>query len=324
MTGGSGANPPPPPAQGATEARGLSNSALEHLPPLRDVIARHGLAADKRLGQNFILDLNLTRRIARAAGVAGDVALGPSSGPLPLAGRCVIEVGPGPGGLTRALLLEGASHVIAIERDPRCRPALDEIIAATGDRLRVIDGDALKMDWRALSATLPSPPVIVANLPYNIATQLLVNWLESSPWPPWYSGMVLMFQKEVAERIVAEPDSKAYGRLAVIAQWRTRPKIVFTLKPEAFTPPPKVDSAIVAFAPRSEPAPACDVTMLGRVTAAAFGQRRKMLRQSLKALTPDPEPLLAAAGIAGTLRAEVLTVADFARLTLVFQKLAKG
>ena len=309
---------------GGANAGGVSFSGVECLPPLREVIRTHGLAADKRLGQNFILDLNLTRRIARAAGANGDVALGGTSAGLPLAGRSIIEIGPGPGGLTRALLLEGAARVIAIERDPRCRPALDKIIAVSDGRLSVIDGDALAMDWRALAATLPSQPVIVANLPYNIATQLLINWLEVSPWPPWYSGMVLMFQKEVAERIVAEPDSKAYGRLAVIAQWRTRPKLLFTLKPEAFTPPPKVESAIVAFTPRPEPLPACDVMMLGRVTASAFGQRRKMLRQSLKALTPDPEPLLAAAGIAGTLRGEVLTVSDFARLALVFQKLARG
>lgn len=298
-------------------------SGLMSLPPLRDVIRTYGLAADKRLGQNFILDLNLTRRIARAAGASGDVAVGAALGTLPLAGRSVIEIGPGPGGLTRALLLEGAAHVTAIERDPRCRPALDEIAAASNGRLSIIDGDALTMDWRALASALPSPPLIVANLPYNIATQLLINWLEADPWPPWYAGMLLMFQKEVAERIVAEPGGKAYGRLAIIAQWRTRPKMLFTLQPEAFTPPPKVESAIVAFHPRAEPLPACDVMVLGRVTAAAFGQRRKMLRQSLKALTPDPEPLLAAAGIAGTLRGEVLTVADFARLSNVFAKLRR-
>lgn len=307
-----------------TPGPGAPLTLLEQLPPLRDVIRTHGLAADKRLGQNFILDLNLTRRIARAAGWRGDADLGSAAGALPLAGRTVIEIGPGPGGLTRALLLEGAAGVVAIERDPRCRPALDEIAVSSDGRLRVIDGDALVMDWRALAASLPTPPVIVANLPYNIATQLLINWLEADPWPPWYSGMVLMFQKEVAERIVAEPGSKAYGRLAVIAQWRTRPKLLFTLKPEAFTPPPKVESAIVAFEPRAEPLPACDVGVLGRITAAAFGQRRKMLRQSLKALTPDPEPLLAATGIAGTLRGEVLTVADFARLAAVFAKLARG
>lgn len=296
-------------------------TALDQLPPLRDVIKTHGLAADKRLGQNFILDLNLTRRIARAAGNRGDAAVGRDSEARPLLGKSIVEIGPGPGGLTRALLLEGAAHVTAIERDPRCRPALDEIAAACDGRLTIIDGDALAMDWRALAATLPSPPAIVANLPYNIATQLLIDWLEADPWPPWYSGMVLMFQKEVAERIVAEPDSKTYGRLAVIAQWRTRPKLLFTLPPTAFTPPPKVESAIVAFTPRAEPMPACDVRILGRVTAAAFGQRRKMLRQSLKALTPDPEPLLAAAGIAGTLRGEVLTIADFARLANVVARM---
>ena len=294
------------------------------LPPLGEVIRRHGLAADKRLGQNFILDLNLTRRIARAAASLSDGAMGQAANPAPLAGRSIIEIGPGPGGLTRALLLEGASQVIAIERDPRCRPALDEIVGASAGRLSIIAGDALAMDWHSLAASLPTKPVIAANLPYNIATQLLINWLEADPWPPWYSGMLLMFQKEVAERIVAAPGSKAYGRLAVIAQWRTRPKLLFTLKPEAFTPAPKVDSAIVAFAPRALPEPVCDVAMLGRVTAAAFGQRRKMLRQSLKALTPDPEPLLAAAGLAGTLRGEVLTVADFARLAAIAAKLPKA
>ena len=299
-------------------------SPLWNLPPLRDVIRTHGLAADKKLGQNFILDLNLTRRIARAAGIGGDAVVGGASGALPLAGRTVVEIGPGPGGLTRALLMEGAAHVTAIERDPRCRPALDEIAAVSDGRLHVIDGDALAMDWHALARALPQPPLIVANLPYNIATQLLINWLEAEPWPPWYAGMLLMFQKEVAERIVAQPGSKTYGRLAVIAQWRTRPKLVFTLPPEAFTPQPKIESAIVAFLPRAQALPACDVMVLGRVTAAAFGQRRKMLRQSLKALTPDPEMLLEAAGIAGTLRGEVLTVADFARLANVFQKMPRN
>ena len=298
-------------------------SAIAALPPLSAVIRQHGLAADKRLGQNFILDLNLTRRIARAAASLSDAAMGHAASPSPLAGRSIVEIGPGPGGLTRALLLEGAAHVIAVERDPRCRPPLDDIVVASAGRLSIIEGDALAMDWRALAATLPSKPIIAANLPYNIATQLLINWLEADPWPPWYGGMLLMFQKEVAERIVAEPGSKAYGRLAVIAQWRTRPKLLFTLKPEAFTPAPKVDSAIVAFTPRATPEPVCDVGMLGRVTAAAFGQRRKMLRQSLKAFTPDPEPLLAAAGLAGTLRGEVLTVADFARLAAIAAKLPK-
>lgn len=293
------------------------------LPPLRDVISRFGLAADKRLGQNFILDLNLTRRIARAAAGVFEARSHGQSDALPLAGRAIVEIGPGPGGLTRALLLEGASEVIAVERDSRCRPALDEIKAASAGRLKIVEGDALTVDWRVLASQLPSPPTIVANLPYNIATQLLIGWLESDPWPPWYAGMVLMFQKEVAERIVAEPGSKAYGRLAVISQWRTRPRLLFTLKPEAFTPAPKVDSAVVSFAPRAEPMPRCDVRVLGRVTAAAFGQRRKMLRQSLKALTPEPEVLLNATGIAGTLRGEALAVSDFARLAAVFEKLSQ-
>ncbi len=297
--------------------------AVHALPPLRDVIRTHGLAADKRLGQNFILDLNLTRRIARAAGPHGDKAQRSAAASLPLAGRSVIEIGPGPGGLTRALLLEGADHVLAVERDPRCLPALAEIAAASGDRLTVIDGDAMAMDWPALVSRLPSKPVVAANLPYNIATQLLIGWLETTPWPPWFSGMVLMFQKEVAERIVAEPDSKAYGRLAVIAQWRCEAHMLFTLPPDAFTPPPKVSSAIVSFTPRAQPLPACDVHILGRVTAAAFGQRRKMLRQSLKTLTPDPEPLLSATGIDGTRRGETLTVSDFARMAAVFEKLGR-
>lgn len=278
------------------------------LPPLREVIRDLGLAAKKSLGQNFILDLNLTRRIARAAG--------------PLQGRSVIEVGPGPGGLTRALFLEGAERVIAVERDERCRPALEAIAAHYPDRLTVEFGDALEADWPRLAALGAPEPVIAANLPYNVATLLLVGWLESEPWPPWYARMVLMFQKEVAERIVAEPDTKAYGRLAVLAQWRTRPRLLFTLKPEAFTPPPSVASAVVEFTPIDAPSPACSVKTLGQVTGAAFGQRRKMLRQSLRSLLPEPEPLLEAAGIASTLRGEVLTVRDFARLAYVFERWA--
>jgi 16S rRNA (adenine1518-N6/adenine1519-N6)-dimethyltransferase len=292
------------------------------LPPLRDVIRTHGLAADKRLGQNFILDLNLTRRIARAASPHGDKLQRSALAGLPLAGRSVIEIGPGPGGLTRALLLEGADHVLAVERDRRCLPALTELADASGGRLTIVEGDALAVDWPALVRDLPSKPVIAANLPYNIATQLLIGWLETTPWPPWFSGMTLMFQKEVAERIVAEPDSKAYGRLAVISQWRSEPRLLFTLPPEAFTPPPKISSAIVTFAPRAEPMPVCNVHLLGRVTAAAFGQRRKMLRQSLKALVPDPEVLLSATGIDGTRRGETLTVSDFARMAAVMEKLA--
>jgi 16S rRNA (adenine1518-N6/adenine1519-N6)-dimethyltransferase len=277
------------------------------LPPLGEVVRALELSARKSLGQNFILDLNLTRRIARAAG--------------PLAGRTAVEVGPGPGGLTRALFLEGAERVVAVERDARCRPALEAIAARYPGRLEVHFADALEADWLALAAGSGPKPVIAANLPYNIATLLLVGWLEADPWPPWYERMVLMFQKEVAERIVAGPGSKAYGRLAVIAQWRTRPRLLFTLKPDAFTPPPAVASAVVEFVPVERPSPECSVTSLGRVTAAAFGQRRKMLRQSLKPLRPDPEALLAAAGIESTLRGEALAVRDFARLAYVLERL---
>jgi 16S rRNA (adenine1518-N6/adenine1519-N6)-dimethyltransferase len=279
------------------------------LPPLGQVIRSLELSARKSLGQNFILDLNLTRRIARAAG--------------PLERKTVVEIGPGPGGLTRALFLEGAERVIAVERDERCRPALDAIAQLYPGRLDVRYGDALDADWKRLAAGSSGKPVITANLPYNIATLLLVGWLESEPWPPWYARMVLMFQKEVAERIVAVPDTKAYGRLAVIAQWRTCPRQLFTLKPEAFTPPPSVASSVVEFTPIDRPAPECSVKTLAQVTAAAFGQRRKMLRQSLKSLMREPEPLLAAAGIAPTLRGEALTVHDFARLAYVFQRLPR-
>ena len=287
---------------------GSSNaSGPDGLPPLREVIRVHDLAAKKSLGQNFILDLNLTRRIARAAG--------------PLEGRTVVEVGPGPGGLTRALLLEGARRVIALERDERCLPALAEIAERYPGRLEVHHGDALDADWRRLLDASGEKAVIAANLPYQVATRLLIGWLESEPWPPWYDRMVLMFQKEVAERIVATPATKAYGRLAVISQWRCNARLVLTLPPAAFTPPPKVSSAVVEFTPRADPQPACNVKTLGRVTAAAFGQRRKMLRQSLKALGHDPEALLAAAGIAPQLRGEQLRVADLARLAYVLDRM---
>ena len=278
------------------------------LPPLREVIAHLGLTAKKSLGQNFILDLNLTRRIARAAG--------------DLAGRTVVEIGPGPGGLTRALLLEGAGRVVAIERDARCVPALQQIADHYPGRLEVHLEDALKVNWASLLGpeTLAERALIVANLPYGVATMLLIGWLETDPWPPWYDRMVLMFQREVAERIVAEPGTKAYGRLAVISQWRTRPRIVMTLKPEAFTPPPKVASAVVEFLPRENPEPPCSVKVLGEVTAAAFGQRRKMLRASLKALTPVPGLLLREAGLAPELRGEQLSVEDFARLAMIVER----
>jgi 16S rRNA (adenine1518-N6/adenine1519-N6)-dimethyltransferase len=270
---------------------------------LREVIAGLDLEARKSLGQNFILDLNLTRRIARVA--------------APLDAVTVIEVGPGPGGLTRALLLEGARHVVAVERDERCRPALDAIAARYPGRLSIYIDDALDIDWPQLLGPEHMPAVIIANLPYNIASKLLIGWLETEPWPPWWQLMVLMFQKEVADRIVAEPGTKPFGRLAVIAQWRTQPRLRLTLGPEAFTPPPAVASAVVEFAPRPNPEPRCDVRTLGRVTAAAFGQRRKMLRQSLKSLVESPQDLLAEAGIAPELRAEQLSVPDFARLAQI-------
>ena len=234
----------------------------------------------------------------------------------------MVEIGPGPGGLTRALFLEGAERIIAVERDERCRPALEAIAARYPGRLDIRYADALDADWGSLVAGA-GKAVIVANLPYNVATLLLIGWLESTPWPPWYARMVLMFQKEVADRIVAAPNTKAYGRLAVIAQWRTRPRQLFTLKPEAFTPPPSVASALVEFTPIERPAPECDVKMLGQVTGAAFGQRRKMLRQSLKSLGREPEPLLAATGIEPTLRGEALSVRDFARLAYVLERIAK-
>jgi 16S rRNA (adenine1518-N6/adenine1519-N6)-dimethyltransferase len=274
------------------------------------VIRRHELAAKKSLGQNFILDLNLTRRIARAGGS--------------VEGRTVVEVGPGPGGLTRGLLLEGAARVIAVERDSRCLPALAEISARYPGQLNVHEGDALEADWRALLGGSAQKAVIAANLPYGAATSLLIGWLETEPWPPWWDRMVLMFQKEVAERIVAEPGTKDYGRLSVISQWRSEAHIALTLKPEAFTPPPKVSSAVVVFKPRPDPQPACSVKTLGKVTAAAFGQRRKMLRASLKTLVPNPEELLDAAGIAPDLRAERVPVRDFAKLALVYERSIAG
>jgi 16S rRNA (adenine1518-N6/adenine1519-N6)-dimethyltransferase len=277
------------------------------LPPLGDVVRSLAHTPRKSLGQNFILDLNLTRRIARAAG--------------PLAGRTVVEVGPGPGGLTRALFLEGAQRVVAVERDERCRPALEAIAQRYPGRLEVHYGDALAAPWHALAPRGAMKPIVAANLPYNIATLLLVGWLESDPWPPWYERLVLMFQREVAQRIVAAPGSKAYGRLAVIAQWRTRPRLVFHVRPEAFTPAPSVASALVELRPIDGPLPPCRVATIAAVTAAAFGQRRKMLRQSLRGLTAQPEALLAAAGIAPTLRAEALSVPDFARLAYVVERL---
>ena len=276
-------------------------SALDDLPPLREVIRRHGLAAKKSLGQNFLLDLNLTGRIARAAG--------------PLEGVDVVEIGPGPGGLTRALLALGARRVIAIERDPRCLAALAEIAAHYPGRLVVIAGDALEIDPRVhLDGGAAR---VVANLPYNISTALLVRWLAEEPWPPWYDRLVLMFQREVAERIVAEPGSKTYGRLGVLAQWRSEAKILFDVNKSAFVPPPKVTSSVVSLVPRTAPL-ACDCATLERVTEAAFGQRRKMLRQSLRSLGVDAAALLARAGIEPTRRAEEIPVAGFVALANAF------
>ncbi|MER8854029.1 16S rRNA (adenine(1518)-N(6)/adenine(1519)-N(6))-dimethyltransferase RsmA [Mesorhizobium australicum] len=274
--------------------------SIDGLTPLRDVIERHGLQAKKALGQNFLLDLNLTGKIARSAG--------------DLTNATVIEVGPGPGGLTRALLSNGARRVVAIERDERCLAALAEISAHYPGRLEVISGDALKTDFAALAAAAGDNGQvrIVANLPYNIGTELLVRWLTVTDWPPFYASMTLMFQREVAQRIVAAPDSDAYGRLSVLAGWRTQARIAFDVPPQAFTPPPKVTSSVVHLEPRTTPLPA-DVKKLGRVTEAAFGQRRKMLRQSVKSL--GGEALLERVGIDPTRRAETLSVEEFVRLT---------
>jgi 16S rRNA (adenine1518-N6/adenine1519-N6)-dimethyltransferase len=268
------------------------------LPPLRDVIARHGLAAKKALGQNFLFDLNLTRRIARAAG--------------PFGGVTVIEVGPGPGGLTRALLMEGAERLVVIERDVRAIAALEEIAQAFPGRLTIISGDALEADYEKLAGG--GPAKIVANLPYNIATPLLVGWLTGTAWPPFYRSLTLMFQKEVAERIVARPGGKEFGRLSVLSQYRCEVKKLFDVNRSAFTPPPKVTSSIVQLIPRAAPEPHCRLDVLERVTAAAFGQRRKMLRASLRSLLPEPEILLNELGIDPELRAEQLPVEAFARI----------
>ncbi len=270
-------------------------AALDGLPPLRDVIQRHGLDARKALGQNFLLDLNLTQKIARTAG--------------PIENHTVIEVGPGPGGLTRAILALGAKRVIAIERDARCLPALAEISDHYPGRLTIIDGDALKVDFETLA---PGEPVrIIANLPYNVGTQLLVNWLLPKTWPPFWESLTLMFQREVGLRIVAEENDDHYGRLGVLCGWRTDARMAFDVPPQAFTPPPKVTSSVVHLEPVPNPL-ACDVAALERVTHAAFGQRRKMLRQSVKSL--GGEALLARAEIDPQRRAETLSVEEFVRL----------
>lgn len=269
-------------------------SAIDDLPPLREVIKRHQLSARKSLGQNFLLDLNLTARIARAAG--------------PLEDATVIEVGPGPGGLTRALLALGARRVIAIERDERAVGALEEIARRYPGRLEIVNADAMTYDPRPLLNGKRAR--IVANLPYNIATALLVDWLSVEPWPPWFDMMVLMFQREVADRIVARDGQDAYGRLAVLANWRAETRILFDISPSAFVPPPQVTSSVVRLLPRPAPLP-CDRKLLEQIAAAAFGQRRKMLRQSLKSLGVDPARLAAAADVDPTRRAETIPVAGF-------------
>ncbi len=271
--------------------------SIDILPPLRAVIATHELSARKSLGQNFLLDLNLTAKIARQA---GDLT------------KCdVLEIGPGPGGLTRGLLAEGARHVLAIEKDPRCMPALAEIADAYPGRLTVMMGDALKIE----PLQHLTPPIrVAANLPYNVGTELLVRWLTPDTWPPFWQSLTLMFQREVAERIVAVPGSKAYGRLALLAQWRCDPRIVMNLPPEAFSPPPKVSSAVVHLAALPEPRYPAQPKLLERTVAMAFNQRRKMLRAALKGLAPDIEDRLIASGIKPTDRAETIGLEQFCAL----------
>ncbi|HUB85360.1 MAG TPA: 16S rRNA (adenine(1518)-N(6)/adenine(1519)-N(6))-dimethyltransferase RsmA [Rhizomicrobium sp.] len=287
------------------------NAAADPLPPLREVIARYDLAAKKSLGQNFLLDLNLTRKIARAANPQD---------------ATIYEVGPGPGGLTRSLLMEGAGRVIAVERDERCLPALDDIARAFPGRLTVVPADALALDEAKLFAEqgIATPVKIAANLPYNIGSALLVKWLTQPTWPPFWQSLTLMFQREVAMRIVAKPGSKEYGRLSVLAQWRAKAKILFDVGPRAFTPPPKVTSAILHIEPLAEPVAPARLADLEAVTAAAFGHRRKMLRQSLKSLTPNAETLLHAAGIDPTERAERLAIVDFAALARAYREVVEA
>jgi 16S rRNA (adenine1518-N6/adenine1519-N6)-dimethyltransferase len=283
------------------------HASSDNLPPLRDVIAAHGLGAKKSLGQNFLLDFNLTRKIARAAG--------------PLENSIMYEVGPGPGGLTRALLAEGAARVIAIERDRRCIPALEEIARAHPRHVDIVFADAMATDERELlrgcDATLPVR--VAANLPYNVATALLVKWLTAPEWPPFWASLTLMFQSEVAERLVAVPGSSAFGRLSVLTQWRTQPRILFDVDRRAFTPAPKVTSSLVRIEPLKQPVAEARLEDLERVTAAAFGQRRKMLRQSLKQLTPEVNVLLGEAGIDPQSRPQDIGVPEFAALARAYR-----
>lgn len=276
------------------------------LPPLRDVIAAHGLAAKKSLGQNFLLDFNLTRKIARAAG--------------PLEGTTIYEVGPGPGGLTRALLDENAARVIAVERDARCLPALQDIARIYPGRLDVISADAMALDERQLlrERNISGPVRVAANLPYNMATALLVKWLNAASWPPFWRSLTLMFQREVALRLVSQPGRADFGRLSVLAQWRTRPRVLFDVDARAFTPAPKITSALVRLEPLSAPVAEARLEDLARVTAAAFGQRRKMLRQSLKQLSPEAEDRIRTAGIDPQSRPQDLGIDRFAALARAF------
>lgn len=279
--------------------------AADGLPPLKDVVARHRLRADKSLGQNFLFDLNLTGRIARSAGPLKDVT--------------VVEIGPGPGGLTRALLMEGAARVIVIERDERCLPALEQIAAHYAGRLHIIHGDALEAD--VLPLLDGKKARIIANLPYNIATPLLFGWLSLDPWPPWWENLTLMFQREVAERIVATPEqNRDYGRLSIVAGWRCEAEILFDVPPTAFVPAPKVTSSVVQFLPRATPLP-CRQSSLEAVAMAAFGQRRKMLRQSLKSLGVDAMKLIAMADLKETARAEEIPVPGFVALANAYDQL---
>ena len=276
---------------------------IDDLPPLRDVIAAHGLDAKKSLGQNFLLDLNLTSKISRLAGDISD--------------HDVLEVGPGPGGLTRGLLAAGARRIVALEKDPRCMPALVQIAAAYPGRLDLFNADALDFDMRG---QLTGPVRVVANLPYNVGTELLVRWLTPKDWPPFWSTLTLMFQKEVAERIIAKPCTKAYGRLGILAQWKSTPSVVMELPPEAFTPPPKVHSAVVHLEALAEPRFPAPAGLLSSTVAMAFNQRRKMLRSSLKSAAPDIEAALRDAGLKPTARAEEISVEGFCALA---RRLAK-
>ncbi len=270
----------------------MSTAPIDGLPPLREVIAKHQLSARKSLGQNFLLDLNLTSKIARASGDLTEAE--------------VLEVGPGPGGLTRALLAAGAKRVVAIERDPRCLDALAEIARNYPGRLSVVEGDAMVFDPRDMFAGRPR---IVSNLPYNVGTALLVRWLSADAWPPWWQSMTLLFQREVADRITASPGTAAYGRLSVLSQWRSKARRLFDIPPEAFTPAPKVTSSLVHLTPIE--APGVSLALLEQVTGSAFAQRRKMLRQSLKSLISPVEDTLRSVGIDPTRRPETLTIEEF-------------